>query len=49
MTRYVKWEDWKKTYPAENMKMFREAEKEYLLPGIEEDVIPTSTTEGKMR
>ena len=34
MTRGVKWADWKMTNPAETLKMFRKAEKEYLVPGI---------------
>ena len=41
MTRDVKWAEWKNTNPAETLKMFRKAEKENLVPGIEEDVIPT--------
>ena len=41
-TRDVKWADLKNTNPAETLEMFREAEKEYLVPGIEEDVIYTS-------
>ena len=44
----VKWEDWKNTDPAETLKMFREAEKEDLVPCIEEDIIPTSEPEYKM-
>ena len=48
MTRDVKWADWKNTDPAETLKMFCEVENEYLLPGIEEDVIPTSKPEDKM-
>ena len=36
MTRDVKWADWKNTNPADTLKMFYEAEKEYLVPGIEE-------------
>ena len=34
MTRDVTWADWKMTNPAETLKMFREAEKEDLVPGI---------------
>ena len=34
MTRDVKWENYKNTDPAETLKMFREAEKEDLFPGI---------------
>ena len=45
MTRDVKWYGCKKTNPAETLKMFREAEKEDLVPGIEGDVIPTSKPE----
>ena len=48
MTRDVKWEDWKNTDPTETLKMFRKAEKEDLVPGIEEDVITTSKPEEKM-
>ena len=48
MNRDVKWEDWKMTDPAETLKMFREAEKEDLVPGIQEDVIPTSKPEENM-
>ena len=48
MTRDVKWADRKKTNPAETLKVFHEAQKEYLVPGIEEDVIPTSKSENKM-
>ena len=47
-TRDLKWADWKNTDPAETLKMFREAEKEYLVPGIEEDVIPMSKPEENM-
>ena len=42
MTKDNKWTDWKNTDPTETLKMFREAEKEYLVPGIEEDGIITS-------
>ena len=42
MNRDVKWADWKITNPADTLKMFCEADKEYLVPGIEEDVIYTS-------
>ena len=48
MTRDVKWEDRKNTDPTETLKMFREAEEGDLVPGIEEDVIPTSKPEDKM-
>ena len=48
MTRGVKWAYWKYTDPTETLKMLREAEKEYLVPGIEEDVIPTSKSENNM-
>ena len=34
MTRDVKWDYWKMTDPEETLKMFREAEKIYLVPGI---------------
>ena len=40
MTRDVKWADWKMTDPADTLKMFRESNKEDLVPGIEEDIIP---------
>ena len=35
MTRDVKWADCKMTNPAETLKMFCEADKEYLVPDIE--------------
>ena len=41
----VKWVVWKMTDPAETLKMFREAHKEYSMPGIEEYKIPTSEPE----
>ena len=41
MNRDVKFADWRKTNPEETMKIFREAEKEDLVPGIEEDIIST--------
>ena len=48
ITRDVKWVDWKMTDPADTLKMFCEANKEYLVPGIEEDIIPTSEPEKNM-
>ena len=42
MTRDFKWADWKMTNPAETLKMLREADKEDLVPGIEEEILPTS-------
>ena len=48
MISYVKWADWKKTNPAEILKMFRKAETEDLVPGIEEEFIPTSKPVLKM-
>ena len=42
MTRDVKWEDCKMTNPTGNLNIFRESNKEDLVPGIEEDIIPTS-------
>ena len=42
MTRDIKWADWKMTYLVETLKMFRKANKEYLVPYIEEDKVPTS-------
>ena len=42
MNRDVKWADWKMTNPAETLKISREANKEDLVPGIEEDIITTS-------
>ena len=42
MTRDVKWMDWKMTDPEETLKMLHDAHKEYLVPGIEECIIPTS-------
>ena len=41
MTRDVKWADWKTTDTMDTLKMFRKAEKVYLVPDIEEDVIIT--------
>ena len=48
MTRDVKWADQKKTKPEETLKMFCKAEKEDLVPVMEEDVIPTSKQEENM-
>ena len=48
MTRDIKWADFKMTNPAETLKISRNAEKESLVPGIEEDIIPTSKPEEKM-
>ena len=48
ITRGVKWADCKNTNAAETLKMFCEAEKEYLVPGIQEDAIPTSKPEANM-
>ena len=42
MTSDVKWADWKMTDSVETLNMLLEADKEYLVPGIEEDVIPMS-------
>ena len=42
MTRDVKGEDCKMTNPEETLRMFCEANKEDLVPGKEEDIIPTS-------
>ena len=42
ITRDIKWADWKMTNTTDTLKMLREAEKEDLVPGIEEDIIPTS-------
>ena len=33
------------TNPEKTLKMFRKAHEEYLVPGIDEDKIPTSETE----
>ena len=41
----IKWVDWKMTDPAETLKIFCEAHKEYLVPGIEEYKITTSEPE----
>ena len=41
MNRDVKWAIWKTTNTADTMKMYHEENKEYLVPGIEEDIIPT--------
>ena len=48
MTRDVKWADWKNINPAETLKMFYKAEKEDLVPGIQEDTIPASKSEENM-
>ena len=48
MKRDIKWADWKMTDPAEILKMCREANKEYLVTGIEKDIIATSEPEDKM-
>ena len=48
MTRDIKWADWKINDPAETLKMIHKANKEYLVPGIEEDIIPISEPEDKM-
>ena len=42
ITQDVKWADLKMTDTAETLKMFREENKEDLVPGIEEDIIPKS-------
>ena len=42
MTRDVKWADRKMTNPEETLKMFHKTYNYYLLPVIEEDIIPTS-------
>ena len=47
-TRDFKWADWKNTDPAETLKMFREVEKKYFVPGIEEEGINTSKPEENM-
>ena len=44
ITRDVKWADSKFIDPAKTLKMLRESKKEYLVPGIEEDIIHTSKT-----
>ena len=48
MTRDVQWDNWNITDPAETLKVFCEENKEYLVPGIEEDIIYTSELEDKM-
>ena len=45
MNRDVKWADWKMDDPAETLKMSHKENEEYLVPGIEEEIIPTSETE----
>ena len=45
MTRDVKWVDWKMTDTAETLMVFHKAHTEYLVPGIEEDIIPMSEPE----
>ena len=47
MTRSIKWVDWKKN-PTETLKIFREVEKDELVPGIEEDIITMSKREDKI-
>ena len=47
-TRDVKWVEWKINDPEETLKMFQDMHKEYLVPGIEENNIPTSEPEDKM-
>ena len=42
LTRYAKWVDWKMTDPTETLKMFCKANKEELVSGIEEHIVPTS-------
>ena len=48
ITRDVKWEEWEMTDPAENLKMFRDTHKKYLVPGKYENKITTSKTEDKL-
>ena len=48
INRDDKWEDWKMTHPVDTLKIFREADKKYFVPGIEEYIIPTSEPEEKM-
>ena len=48
MTRDVKWEDWKMTDPVDTLKVLREADKEDLVPGIREGIMPTSEPEDNM-
>ena len=48
ITKDVKWEDWKITDPAESLKIFYESDKEYLVPSIEEYIVPMSEPEDKM-
>ena len=35
MARDIKWVEWKMTDPVETMKMFRDSNKNHLVPGIE--------------
>ena len=48
MTSYIKWAECKIIDPAETMKMFRDSNKQYLVPGVEEEKNPTSETEDKL-
>ena len=48
MTRDVKWEDWKITNPVGTLEMFCESNKEDLVPGTDEDIIPTSESDDKI-
>ena len=45
MTKDFNWENWKMTNIGETLKRFRETDKEYLLPVIQKDTIPTKNTE----
>ena len=38
-TIYFKWAEWKMTYTAETLNIFRDMHKDDLVPGIEEDKI----------
>ena len=41
MTRDVKWADSKNINAAETLEMLHKTHKEYLVPDIEEEIIPT--------
>ena len=44
MKSYIKWAECKIIDPAETMKMLRDSNKQYLVPGVEEEKNPTSET-----
>ena len=44
MKRDVKWEEWKMTYPSENLKLFRDQHEKYLVLYIDKYNTPTLET-----